>query len=587
MKYQSSNTKIIFDLDFAVTNSKMSKCPECTQSRKKQNKKDLKYYSDTNRAYCFHCNTTFFEYKPFEKNKEYAIPTWKNKTDLTDKAVKWFTSRMISQDVLNKMKVYSSNEWMPQFQKEVETICFPFFKDEVLKNVKYRGANKSFKLYSGAELVWYNFDALKNNNEIIICEGEIDLLTWVQNGYENVISVPNGAGGNVEYLDNSIDFFENIDKVYLSTDNDSQGVVLRDELIRRLGAEKCSLINFKQYKDANDYLVGESGLEFKKLVKNAKSIPIDGVVEIESIERDILDLYEYGEKPGLSIESKTDEFLTWELRRLVTVTGVPQSGKSEWVDYVITKLNLMYGWKAALFTPENYPLQYHYRKLHTKFSGCKFEKKTDTTDFWNIYEHIKNNFYYILNNDDNSVDNVLGIAKGLIKKHGIKMLVIDPYNKLEHNYKNGTAETQYISKFLDKIVSFAQINNILLFLVAHPRKMDRGIVPSLYDIAGSANFYNKTDIGVTVDRPRDEDGSMGNCVDVYVQKVKFKHLGSQGVSDMNYNYNNGRYEDINDSIDQWDNKPWIGEVLEQRNTTMIGIEPQGINTFDEIDEIPF
>jgi len=583
MKYQSSNTKIIYDIDFD-SSAKMHLCPECSPSRKKSKHKDLKYYSDTNRAYCHHCNTTFFEFKPYQTKKEYIIPVWQNKTNLTNKAVKYFTGRMISQNTLNKMQVYSNIEWMPQFEKEVECICFPYFQDNKQINIKFRGANKSFKLVSGAELIWYNFDALKKNKEIIICEGEIDLLTWIENGFDNVISVPNGAGTNLSYLDESIELFEQIDKIYLSTDNDSKGIILRDELIRRLGSEKCLIINYKQHKDANEYFC-KNVSEFKQLIPNAIKVPISGIIEVDSFHNDIIDLYENGNNSGLGLNHDIDNNLLWELGRLVVVTGIPQSGKSEFIDFVISKMNLIYGWKIGIFTPENWPLKNHYKKIHEKFSGKEFVKKTDTTNFYNIYNRLKDDLFYIMDENDSTSDFVLEKAKILVKQKGIKILVIDPYNRIEHKYDN-ISETQYISKFLDKLTDFAKFNNVLVILVAHPRKMPKGEVPNLYDISGSANFYNKADYGIVIHRPIDPDTNvMGNLVECHVHKVKFKHLGQQGVIQMKYNYNNGRYENINNAVDFWDNSNWL-DKNDNQVSIMSDIEPNDI-PFNETDEIPF
>jgi len=583
MKYQSSNTKTVYDIDFT---SKMQICPECSPNRKKSKHKDLKFYSDTNRAYCHHCNATFFEFKPYENEKQYVIPKWKNETKLTDKAVKYMTGRMISQNTLNKMGVYSTIEWMPQFEKEIETMCFPFFQDNKLINIKYRGANKSFKLYSGAETIWYNFDALKKFKEIIICEGEIDLLTWIENGLDNVISVPNGASNNISYLDSSIKFFDEIDKVYLSTDNDSKGIILRDELIRRLGSEKCYIVNFKQFKDANEYFC-KNVSEFKALIPDAIKVPVSGIIRISDIYNDILDLYENGDKKGLGIENEIDNLLLWETGRLAIVTGTPQSGKSEFIDFIICKLNLLHGWKVGLFTPENYPLQQHYKKIHSKFSGKEFNKKTDTTEFYNVHNKIKDNFIYVMDEYDSSSDFVLEKAQSLVKTDGIKVLVIDPYNRIEHKYEN-ISETQYISKFLDKLTDFAKFNKVLVILVAHPKKMPKGEIPNLYDISGSANFFNKADYGFVVHRPTDpETGVMGNKTQILVYKVKFKHLGQQGTLEQNYNYNNGRYEDINNTVDYWDNSNWLDKNNTEQNT-ISDIEPN-FNDLVEIssDGIPF
>jgi twinkle protein len=552
MKYQSSNTKMIFDFDFE-DRRKRYKCPECSDQRSKKDNKDLEYFTDTKRAYCFHCNTTFFEYKVNSEEKTYTIPEWKNITKLTDKSVQYFTGRMISQNTLNKMKVYSDSEWMPQFEKIIEVICFPYFRNEHLVNIKYRAPQKKFKVVSNAELIWYNFDAIINAKDLIICEGEIDALTFIENGFDNVVSVPNGAK-NTSFIDSSIFLFDNIEQIYLATDVDTPGIELKDELIRRFGSEKCLSVNFKDCKDANEYFCKYGGIEFKDLISNAKSIPIDGNIEISSFYNEIIDLYENGLQPGANIEMpEIDKYCTWELGRLAIVTGRPGSGKSEFVDFILSRLNLLYNWKVAYFTPENYPLKYHYAKLHEKFSGSHFKKETDRTDFLSIYEHIKDNFFYILNEKDLTIDSIIKCAKSYVKQKGIKVLVIDPYNKLDHQQKRTETETQYISRFLDTLVNFARLNNVLVFLIAHPVKLQKDEIPSLYSISGSANFYNKTDYGLTVHRVFDGNGLMTNTVEIHFQKIKFKHLGSQGISLLSYNMNNGRF----DIEGIYDNKDYI------------------------------
>lgn len=556
MKYQSSNTKQLFNVEFT---SKNSICPECSHLRKKKKDKCLQYYSDTNSAYCFNCNTTFFEYKPYSDEKQYKVPEWKNITKLTDKSVKWFTGRMISQDTLNKMKIYSDNEYMPKYGKEIEVMCFPYFLNGKLKNIKFRGAEKSFKLYSGAELIFYNIDQLKDAESIIIVEGEIDCLTFIENGYENVISVPNGANKNIEYLDNYIDLFEPINKIYVSTDNDTKGIILRDELIRRLGVEKCLIVSYKECKDANDYFMKYGGIEFKELLNNAKEPPVKGVVTCNSIQNEIYDFFNNGFQKGLEInQNNIDEFITWQLGRIAIVTGIPGSGKSEFVDYVVSKLNLLYGWRAAFFTPENYPLKYHYQKVYEKLIGKEFNaKKSNEIEYDMAYEHIKDNFFWILNEESLTIDSILQDAKFLIKAKGIKILVIDPFNKIDHQYSNGMSETQYISKFLDKLIMFGKLNNILIFLVAHPTKMQKGDIPTLYNISGSAHFYNKTDYGFTTHRKFDDQNIMTNDIEVHWQKIKFKNLGKQGVSELRYNYNNGRFESVDKDVNSWDNSNWL------------------------------
>ena len=180
-----------------------------------------------------------------------------------------------------------------------------------------------------------------------------------------------------------------------------------------------------------------------------------------------------------------------------------------------------------------------------------------------------------------SVDNMLNTASAFVKKKGIKILVIDPYNRLEYQDGGNLSETLYISKLLDKITNFARFNDVLVFLVAHPRKMQKGEVPTMYDISGSANFFNKADYGITVHKTRNTDsGQYDNSSDIHIQKIKFKHLGNLGCAEMNWNYNNGRYEQRNNTVDLWDNSDWLN-----KNETQINdIEP---NMLPLTGDMPF
>jgi len=559
MKIQSSNKNLFFFEPDRSSGEKSYTCPECSHTRKKSKDKPFSWNADKNSGFCHHCNLTFWEYKPYEP-KNYNIPEWKNITSLTDGAVKYMTGRRISQATLKKMGVYSDTEYMPQLEKDEGVICFPYFYGDKIINIKYRTRDKLFKLYSGAELIFYNFNALKDNDSIIITEGEIDCLTFIENGFENVVSVPNGANKNLEYMDSCIDLFNQIDRVYLATDQDTKGIELRDELARRIGAEKCYIISFKHCKDANEYFL-ELGTDFKELITEAKPYPIKGIINVEDIYIESHDLFVNGVDKGKDIcKPEIDKHITWETGRLAIATGTPGAGKSEFVDYIVTRLNLLHGWKAAYFTPENYPLKFHFAKLYEKYIGKKFTiRKSEELEFDMAYEYIRENFFYILQEDDFTVDTVLASAKGLVKSKGIKILIVDPYNKLDHKFTD--SETQYVSRFLDRLTSFAKINDVLVFLVAHPRKMNKKAdgrfeVPSLYDISGSANFYNKCDYGFTVYRMTDNKNIMINQVEVYWQKIKFKHLGEQGITELKYNYNNGRFEPGTD-VTTWDNTNWL------------------------------
>lgn len=250
---------------------------------------------------------------------------------------------------------------------------------------------------------------------------------------------------------------------------------------------------------------------------------------------------------------------------------------------------MRYGWRFAYFSPENAPLAYHASKLIEKFTGNHFSKNTMSFgEYKQVKEHLEQNFFFIAPKDNYKVDTILERAKYLVRRRGIKALIIDPYNRLE-NESGGRSETQYISEVLDKLTNFAQQQDILVILMAHPTKLAKskdGVfeAPTLYDISGSANFFNKADFGIVVHRNR-----VDNTVEVKVQKVKFRHLGEVGTALFKYNIRNGRYTPyIAGTEPVWDNVNHLKEDAQQRMQDAYEAAQFDFDVFAETqDECPF
>jgi twinkle protein len=543
-------------------------CPKCSQTRKPSNQKDpcLSWDHASNVGHCHNCHTSFTVFARIQPKKEYRLPQWKNNTELSDKAVQWFESRGISQFVLRRMKITEGPEFMPQDGKEMNTIQFNYFRDEILINVKYRTGSKHFKMFKDAEMIFYNLDGIKESDSVIIVEGEIDALTLIESGYANVVSVPNGAStgsNNLQYLDNCIDYFDNKKEIIIATDNDQPGISLRNELASRLGIERCYKLNLNDCKDANEVLVKHGKHRLVEIIESKEAFPIEGVFTASDLFDELDILYRDGLKSGLKINDPIDSLITFERGRLYTITGIPGHGKSEYLDYWLTKLNIIHGLKFGYFSPENYPLQLHQSKIISKLTGARFAKESLPYDcFVDSVNHISDNYFWVMPPDKFDIDTILEKARYLVLRKGISAFVIDPYNKLEHRQERGESETNYISRFLDTLTNFCHKNNISIFLVAHPRKMQKQKeggkmeIPNLYDINGSANFFNKTDFGITVYRDFFE-----KIISVHVQKVKFKHLGEIGSVNYVYNQDSGRFVENGISIETWDNKNWIGSNI--------------------------
>ncbi len=590
-------------------------CPQCHNTRHDKRDKSLSVDLDKGLWNCHYCGWggTIHEsdfddspegkkkwmeqqpwYNPHRLKKQkpvYKKPAPRQTSAISEKAIAWFKSRGISLDTLTACKVTEGMEWMPQKNKEWNTVQFNYYLNGELINTKFRTGDKCFKLCSGAQLIPYMIDNIKGQKECIITEGEMDALSFYEVGFHNVISVPNGANANLDYLDDFIeDYFDDKETIFIASDTDTKGVELRDELLRRFGAERCRVLEYGQgCKDANEHLMQYGAESLKKALLSAPEIKLEGVFTVSDFEESLDALFEHGMQKGVTIGHECfDRLCSFETKRLLTVTGIPGSGKSEFIDEIAERLNMRYGWRFAYFSPENAPLAYHASKLIEKFTGKKFSKSTLTYgEYKQVKQHLETDFFFISPKDDYRLETILERAKFLVRRKGIKALVIDPYNRLEDE-SDGMSETKYISRQLDRLTNFAQQNDVLVILMAHPTKQTKnkdGVIeaPTLYDISGSAHFYNKTDFGIVVHRNRVE-----NTVEVIVQKVKFRHLGEVGTALFKYNLNNGRYTDYTPNQEpKWDNTNHLIEDAKQKQQDAYEAATFDWDDLQPVEDCPF
>jgi twinkle protein len=533
-----------------------TKCPKCSDDRKKKSDPCLSVNIDNGIWNCHNCGWKGgLKKNNYMEEKTYVVPKEVNVNQVySEKFIKWFSDRGISSKTLISNRIAEGIEYMPQLGREAKTINFKYFRDSQLINIKYRDGAKNFKLVKDAERIMYGLDDLLGKKEVIIVEGEMDKLAFYEAGFKNCVSVPNGASNlKMEYLK---DLSENLDKVYLAVDNDEPGRKLQDELSRRIGRDICLRVSYpNDCKDINDVLIKHGKESVAKCLDESLNYPLEGVLNVNDFNIDIDSLYETGLERGCSVKHSTfDRLFSFAPSQLTVVTGIPTHGKSNFLEHLAIRLSSLHGWKFGVFSPEHYPMQLHFSVLAEKLIGKSFRKITRYNRMTKNELHlakgfIKEHYHWIRPNGDvYTIDSILKTAKALIRRHGINALIIDPYNKIDANI--GTQnETNFINKFLTKLTIFKQKYDIHIFLVAHPRKMskkDNGEyeIPSLYDIAGSANFYNQVDNGFTVYRDY-----KNQLTKVLVQKVKFRHIGEIGEAQFKYNLQNGRYSEVGEHLD--------------------------------------
>ena len=517
---------------------KQGTCPLCSHTRKPKNQKAKCASYDWERGLgtCHNCNTTFqlHTYKrKGNSNIEYVKPDKQVYKPPASKVVEWFKTRGISQQTLTDLKVGEGAEYMPQTGKTENTIKFNYFAGGELTNIKYRDGRKNFKLFKGAEKVFYNIDSVVGYDNCIITEGEMDVLALHEAGITNAISVPNGATlntNNLDYLDNCIDYFEDKEKIILAVDDDEPGQALQAELIRRLGSEVCFLVSFDDCKDANEYLQKYGKQKLAERVASARPVPLENVTTFRDIEEEVTDFVRNGFKPGFQIGLQNfDDIFSTYTGQFITVTGIPSSGKSDFVDQMVVGYNQNYGWKTAFASPENVPTYLHAHKLMRKVWQGMPTVDDIHGDKWNeVANHCNNNFFHI-DMERYTLESVLRKGAELVKRKGIKCLVIDPFNKIRDVDCKSEDVNRYTMEYLTKIEIFAKKFDVLVFIVAHPTKMYKdkdGKIeePTMYNIKGGGEWYDASYHGLLIHRDYE-----AKTVKAKVLKVKFQNLGQNGA----------------------------------------------------------
>tara|TARA_R110001632_G_scaffold58640_3_gene142686 strand:+ start:4329 stop:6041 length:1713 start_codon:yes stop_codon:yes gene_type:complete len=532
-------------------------CPLCSHDRKPKNQKDKCSSYDWERGLgtCHNCNKTFQLHTFNRKGKAekvYVKPTQpEEQSTVNDKVAEWFASRGISRSTLYEVGVTDGQEFMPQTGKVENAIQFNYFVGDQLVNVKYRDGRKNFKLYKGAEKVFYNINSIVGYEYCVIVEGEMDVLALHEAGVTNAVSVPNGATlntNNLEYLDNTIDYFLDQEKIIIAVDSDEAGQALQQELIRRLGTEVCYIATFDDCKDANEYLVKYGKEKLVSRITAASPVPLENVTTFRDVEGEVTDFVRNGFKPGFQIGLREfDSIFSTYTGQFITVTGIPSSGKSDFVDQMCVGYNQLYGWKTAYASPENQPTFLHAHKLMRKIWGGMPSEADINGEKWNAIADLCNSSFYHIDMEKYTIEHVLKKGAELVKRKGIKCLVIDPYNKVRSS-KPSTDVNQYTLDYLEQIDVFAKKYDVLVIVVAHPTKMYKdgnGKIeePTMYNIKGGGEWYDASYHGLLVHRDYD-----AQTVKVKVLKVKFQNLGENGAeAHFKWQSDSGGYKPIDSS----------------------------------------
>lgn len=543
-------------------------CPQCggMGRTKKSNQRERTLSVNTRKQVweCHHCGWKggLSQYEgPFEQPVQITVmpKPLQRVESVQEKAEKYLLKRGISQEIVQQERVTGVMKHCGSCGTMVEAIAFPYYRQNAHINTTYvhyltveGEKTKHVWQESKAERIFYGLDSITLDDPVIICEGQIDRLSFLQAGVHNVLSVPDGAirpgaqGSDQKfaYLESAKELFDAVHEVILAGDNDEPGQALNDELARRIGREKCSKVVWPHYiNDANEGLQKAGPALLNEVIEQAHPYPVEGLFHGSDVFDDVLDLWEHGYDEGLRVGlDNLDEHYRVRAGLMSIVTGTASHGKSLFVDHLMVRLAREHDWSFGVFSPENQPIKRHYTNLMEIYVQAPFHfgptPRMSIDDVVMSKQWMSDHFSWILP-EEPSVDTVLDRARSLVYRKGIRGLVMDPWNELEHARPNHKSETEYVSESLGKIRRFARSNDVHIWVLAHPTKMhySRGLDgkparPDMNDIAGSVHFLNKADFGLTVWR---NPMAPTEPSEVIVHKIRFRETGKPGTVYFGYN----------------------------------------------------
>lgn len=554
----------IFPKDFGEGDQKLL-CPECSSTRKNKSDPCLSLTIDDTGAVwkCHNCEwsggvRTGSSPAYHAPRKAPPVQITQQPGSLTTECIRYFADRMISLETLDAAGV--------GWSEKRSAVVFPYRKPggAAIVNCKFRRLPKDgFSQIKGGEKIYWLVDKLDPSlgKDLYIVEGEIDALSLMEAGIPNVISVPDGAPKTVGEGDSHAKKFSFIgaceewtkpfERIIIAVDADEPGHALAEEVARRYGKDRCWRVEWPEgVKDANEYLVARGGASLHEYCLAPSPWPIDGLYTVQDYAGDVMSLFEHGRARGISTGYPSlDQLYTVAPGQLTVVTGIPNNGKSEFIDQLTVNLAKREGWVFGLCSFENDPPN-HISKLAEKWLCLPFwDGPTIRMTSWNLekaIERLQEHFHFMRCEGEvaPTLDWILEKARILVFRFGIRGLVIDPYNEIEHQRPANMTETEYVSHMLARIKRFAAVHGVHVWFVAHPAKMKpeggKTPPPTLYEISGSANFVNKTDCGLVVHRGDERD-----TTEIWVRKVRFKWVGQQGKATLGYNRATGVYTDRN------------------------------------------
>ena len=399
-------------------------------------------------------------------------------------------------------------------------VAFHYYNsNDILMTVKYRLGRK-FNKEKDHNKCWsqkdsdfapllFNMNRIDPAKPLLVVEGEIDCLSVIEAGYSNVVSIPNGCA-NSQWIQYNWEWLEQFDKIILWFDSDEAGIKARNDILYRLGTWRTYYIeinpedttpNGARIKDANEVLYFKGKDRVLQYINKPLEIPVENVSDLSKAED--FDI-EHAEGLYTGIKELDDQIYKLTFGTLNIITGKSGEGKSVFVNQVAICQAVQQGYDVFVFSGE-LPAPILRNWVETNMIGREYITMKDghVRVFNPEQRKLMQNWYagkvLVYDDDYNTTATaLLNKMEELARKCGTKVFLIDNLMMIDLEC-NEESRLQAEKEFVNKLIFFAKKYNVLVFLVAHPRKTGE-IRVTKEDIAGSGNIVNLAHMVFSVHR---------------------------------------------------------------------------------------
>jgi len=391
-------------------------------------------------------------------------------------------------------------------------LAIPFMRNGKVVTTQYRALDaKEFRFATGSEVELWNCDVLKdtslNHIPLIICEGALDGLAVMQSGFQRVVAIPGWSDANF----NAVKYepfirheaaIKRAGQIIVAQHNDNAGAAML-KAIANFFCDAKDIRYVRWQADAND-----ANDQLKLGGERSVVLCINHAIAMDPPGGVISGFSDAPPEPERKIwkmgHPDFDKLVACRSREVSLLTGIPSAGKTTFATFICHHLvrvnDLRIG--MGLFETDTREVLDQLMRLHGVFPETLDADKRDK-----VLTFLNDHYRLFKMVDEEHETHGMGWLKQMVHRlcarDGCNMIVIDPWNELEHMLEPGETMTQYINLALKRLREWADKFDAHIMVIAHPKKVPDKHIPKGYDVAESAAFFNKPGMGWTISQNDD------------------------------------------------------------------------------------